>query len=78
MSTDHLLRELGVRVADDGVAAHHVSLVELARLTARLNPGAAAVLRDATAPDVVRARALAVASRSLTREVAAPAPAAAA
>lgn len=56
------LVELGERVADDGVHRHERSLQELALAVETRSPGAAAVLSDRTAPEVLRQRALAVAS----------------
>ena len=56
------LAELGERVAEDGVRRHERTLQELALAVETRSPGAAAVLSDTTAPEVLRARALAVAS----------------
>lgn len=56
------LAELGERVAEDGVHRHARTLRELALEVETRSPGAAAVLSDPTAPEVLRARALAVAS----------------
>ena len=61
------LGELGERVAADGASAHHRLLVQVSRAARHLAPAAASVLADRTAPDVLRARALAVASRELGR-----------
>lgn len=56
------LAELGERVAEDGALRHERILHELARAVETRSPGAAAVLGDPTAPEVLRQRALAVAS----------------
>ena len=75
MTSTRVLAELGERLAEDGPAAHHLLLAHLSTLVADTAPGTAAALADRSAPDVVRQRALAVASRVLLRRsVAAPAP----
>ena len=56
------LVELGERVAEDGVRRHELTLQELALAVETRSPGAAAVLSDTTAPEVLRERALAVAA----------------
>jgi hypothetical protein len=56
------LAELGERVAEEGARRHERTLHELARAVETRSPGAAAVLGDPTAPEVLRQRALAVAS----------------
>ena len=61
------LAELGERIAEDGPAAHHRLLQHVSMLVADTAPGSAAALADRTAPDVVRQRALAVASAALLR-----------
>ena len=61
------LVELGERVAEDGVRRHERSLQALAQAVETRSPGATAVLSDPTAPEVLRARALAVASDVLLR-----------
>ena len=70
MDTALLLIELGERVAEDGPAAHDPMLLEVSDLAAAAAPAAAAVLADRTAPPVVRARALAVATAALLRTAA--------
>jgi hypothetical protein len=67
MSDTCMLAELGERIAEDGPAAHHLHLQRLSLLVADLAPGTAAALTDPGAPDVVRQRALAVASALLLR-----------
>ena len=71
MISTHVLAELGERIAQDGPAAHHRLLQHLSILVADSAPGSAAALADRTAPDVVRERALAVASALLLRRSAA-------
>ena len=56
------LVELGERVAEDGPRRHERALRELAFLVEGTSPGAAAVLRDASAPSVLRERAFSVAA----------------
>ena len=74
MTSTRVLAELGERIAEDGPAAHHRLLEHLSTLVADTAPGTAAALADRSAPDVVRQRALAVASIVLLRRsVAAPA-----
>ena len=65
MISTRVLAELGERIAEDGPAAHHRLLQHLSMLVADTAPGSAAALADRTAPDVVRQRALAVASAAL-------------
>jgi hypothetical protein len=67
MTSTHVLAELGERIAEDGPAVHHRLLQHLSILVADTAPGSAAALADRTAPDVVRQRALAVASAVLLR-----------
>ena len=67
MTSTRVLAELGERIAEDGPAAHHRLLQHLSMLVADTAPGSAAALADRTAPDVVRQRALAVASAALLR-----------
>ncbi len=67
MTSTRTLAELGDRIAEDGAAAHHLHLQHLSRLVADIAPGTAAALMDLDAPDVVRQRALAVASAILLR-----------
>jgi len=67
MTSTRVLAELGERIAEDGPAAHHRLLQHLSMLVADTAPGSAAALADRTAPDVVRQRALAIASAALLR-----------
>jgi hypothetical protein len=67
MTRTRLLAELGERIVVDGPAAHHLLLTHLSALVADVAPGTAAALADRSAPDVVRQRALAVASAVLMR-----------
>jgi len=67
MTSTRVLAELGERIAEDGPAAHHLHLQHLSTLVADIAPGAAAALVDRGAPDVVRQRAVAVASAALLR-----------
>ena len=67
MTSTRVLAELGERIAEDGPAAHHLHLQHLSTLAADIAPGAAAALVDRGAPDVVRQRAVAVASAALLR-----------
>jgi len=67
MTSIRVLTELGERIAQDGPAAHHRLLEHLSTLVADTAPGTAAALADRNAPDVLRQRALAVASRTLLR-----------
>jgi hypothetical protein len=67
MISTRALAKLGERLAEDGPAAHHRLLQHLSMLVADTAPGSAAALADRTAPDVVRQRALAVASAALVR-----------
>ena len=55
------LVELGERVAEDGVHRHEQALQDLAATIAPYSPGAAAVLADPSAPEVLRQRAFGVA-----------------
>jgi hypothetical protein len=71
MTSTRELAELGERIAEDGPAAHHRLLQHLSTLVADTAPGSAAALVDRSAPDVVRQRALAVASAVLLRRSAA-------
>jgi hypothetical protein len=71
MTSTRVLAELGERIAEDGPAAHHRLLQHLSMLVADTAPGSAAALVDRNAPDVVRQRALAVASAALLRRSAA-------
>jgi hypothetical protein len=57
----HELVELGERVAQDGVHGHEQAVRRLAATVAPYSPGAAAVLGDPTAPEVLRQRAFGVA-----------------
>jgi hypothetical protein len=57
----HELMELGERVAVDGVDRHEQALQGFAATVAPCSPGAAAVLADPAAPEVLRQRAFAVA-----------------
>lgn len=57
----HELVELGERVAVDGVHRHEKALQGLAATIAPYSPGAAEVLGDRSAPEVLRQRAFAVA-----------------
>lgn len=68
MTSTRVLTELGERIAQDGPAAHHLLLQHLSTLVAGTAPGTAAALADRSAPDVVRERALAVASAVLLRQ----------
>jgi hypothetical protein len=72
MTRTRSLAELGERIAEDGPAAHHLHLHRLSTLVADIAPGAAAALTDPSAPDVVRQRALAVASAALLRRTPVP------
>ena len=67
MTITRLLAELGERTNDDGPRTHHLLLQHLAALIADTAPGTAAALADASAPDIVRQRALASASAALLR-----------
>ena len=67
MTSTRVLAELGERIAEDGPAAHRLHLQHLSTLVADIAPGTAAALMDLDAPDVVRQRALAVASAVLLR-----------
>ena len=67
MIDSRVLTEIGERIAEDGPAAHHGFLQHLATLVDDSAPGTAAALADRSAPDVVRQRALAVASAVLLR-----------
>lgn len=58
---------LGEQVAADGLVAHTAELEVVAGEVEDVAPGAAAALTDAGQPDVVRERALAVASSALSR-----------
>jgi hypothetical protein len=66
------LVELGQRVAEDGTHRHERALLEVAFLVQAQSPGAAAVLADRAAPQVLRERAFSVASDVLLRTVAQP------
>ena len=68
MTITRLLADLGERVHDDGPSTPHQILQHLATLIADTAPGAAAALADASAPDIVRQRALAIASAALLRQ----------
>ena len=68
MTHDHVLADVGERIAEDGPAAHHALLHHLSTLVADAAPGTAAALGDRTAPAVVRQRALAVATGVLLRQ----------
>lgn len=57
----HELVELGERVAEDGVHSHEQAVRGLAATIAPYSPGAAAVLGDPGAPEVLRQRAFGVA-----------------
>lgn len=57
----HELVELGERVAVDGVHRHEKAMQRLAATIAPHSPGAAAVLADPSAPEVLRLRAFGVA-----------------
>ena len=63
-----LLAELGLRIVDDGPAAHHLLLQHLATLAGDVAPGAATALADPAAPDAVRQRAFAIVSAALLRQ----------
>jgi hypothetical protein len=65
MTSADVLAELGERITADGPAAHHRLLQHLSTLITDTAPGTAAALTDRNAPDVVRQRALAVASAVL-------------
>ena len=67
MTMTRLLTELGERVHDDGPSAHHLLLQDLAERIADIAPGTAEALADASAPSIVRQRALATASAVLLR-----------
>lgn len=67
MTARTTLTALGERVAEDGPLAHDLALQHLSVLVVDIAPGAAAALADRRAPDVVRVRALAVASAVLLR-----------
>ena len=67
MTSTRVLAGFGECIAEDGPAAHHRLLQHLATLVADTAPGTAAALADRSAPDVVRERALAVASAVLLR-----------
>jgi hypothetical protein len=67
MTLTHLLADLGERINDDGAATHHLLLQDVAALVADIAPGTASALADASAPDIVRQRALAHASAALLR-----------
>lgn len=72
----HELVELGERVALDGVRRHERALRGLAATIAPYSPGAAAVLGDPTAPEVLRERAFGVAVDVVLRNAIWPAEAA--
>lgn len=63
----HYLAQLGLALADDGIAAHRDEIDQLARfaVTRGVAPVAARVLADPAAPQVMRLRAFA----SVTREL---------
>jgi hypothetical protein len=61
------LTALGERVAEDGVHQHERALRSLATAVAPRLPGTAAVLRDTTAPTVLRERAFSVAADAIER-----------
>jgi hypothetical protein len=67
MTSTRVLAELGERIAEDGPAAHHRLLQHLPTLVADTEPGTAAALADRSAPDVVRERAVPVATAVLLR-----------
>ena len=67
MTSTRMLAGFGECIAEDGPAAHHRLLQHLATLVADTAPGTAAAPADRSAPDVVRERALAVASAVLLR-----------
>lgn len=56
---------LASQLAEKGPAHFHTELVRLASSAKRLAPGAAAVLADSRASDVVRLRAFSVVTRLL-------------
>ena len=72
MTSTRRLEALGERIAEDGPAAHHLHLQHLSMLVADIAPGTAAALVDTSAPDVVRQRAVAVASAALLRRTTVP------
>jgi hypothetical protein len=67
MSGRYELAQLGERVAADGVQRHEKALQGLAATITPYSPGAAAVLRDPSAPEVLRQRAFAVAADVVLR-----------
>jgi hypothetical protein len=67
MTSTRVLADLGERIAEDDPAAHHRLLQDLSMLVTDSAPGSATALADPTARDVVRQRALAVASAALLR-----------
>jgi hypothetical protein len=77
MTLTHLLADLGERINDDdGAATHHLLLQHVAALVADIAPGTASAPTDASAPDIVRQRALAApAPRCCARAPAATQPA---
>ena len=66
MCTTHDVTDLGHRIAEGGVAGHEIALRRLAQRVGHLVPAAAAVLVDASAPEVLRHRAFAVAASHCT------------
>jgi hypothetical protein len=64
-----VLADLGHHLAEHDPAGCQAALTIAAQAAAPIAPGAAAALADPRAPDVVRGRALAVASRALVREL---------
>jgi hypothetical protein len=64
-----VLADLGHHLAEHEPAGCQAALTIAAQAAASFAPGAAAALADPRAPDVVRGRALAVASRALVREL---------
>ena len=63
----HLI-ELGERIAQEGPARHERALGDLAAMIADRAPGTSQVLRDVTAPTVLRQRAFAVAADVALRD----------
>ena len=63
----HLV-ELGERIAQEGPARYERALGNLAAMIADRAPGTSQVLRDATAPTVLRQRAFAVAADVALRD----------
>ena len=64
---EHMLTELGERLAEEGPHRHAGALRRLAAAVATRLPGTAAVLTDTSAPAVLRERAFSVAADAVVR-----------